>query len=111
MTFETLACNHMLRLHARFERQRRRRPMSNASPKGFALVTGASTGIGAIYADRLARRGYDLILVARNKDRLDALAGRLRHKPARKVPAPQAALPDKAGVPRVEAALRDDPSI
>ena len=42
------------------------------------LITGASTGIGAVYADRFARRGHDLVLVARDRVRLEALAERLR---------------------------------
>ena len=41
------------------------------------MITGASSGIGAIYADRLARRGYNLILVARNRERLEGVAARL----------------------------------
>jgi NAD(P)-dependent dehydrogenase (short-subunit alcohol dehydrogenase family) len=53
--------------------------------KGTPLVTGASTGIGAVYADRLARRGYDLVLVAKDQARMEALAARLRAETGRSV--------------------------
>ena len=43
--------------------------MANTQNRGTALITGSSTGIGAVYADRLARRGYDLIIVARNQEK------------------------------------------
>jgi short-subunit dehydrogenase len=45
--------------------------------KDTAVITGASSGIGAIYADRLARCGQDVSLVARNRERPDAVATRL----------------------------------
>ena len=72
----------------------------SASPKGAALVTGASTGIGAIYADRLARRGYDLILVARNKARLDEVAGQIADATGRVVKTVAADLNDRADLKR-----------
>jgi short-subunit dehydrogenase len=78
---------------------------------GTALITGASSGIGAVYADRLAKRGYDLILVARNGERLKALSTRLTAETGQSVKALPADLGDKAALATVEAVLRDDPSI
>ena len=75
--------------------------MSNSS-KGTALITGASTGIGAVYADRLAKRGYDLILVARNQARLEALSARLKSETGRSVTSLPADLNDKADLAKVE---------
>jgi len=85
--------------------------MSNPSPKGVALITGASTGIGAVYADRLAKRGYDLILVARNADRLNAEAERLRTEAGVQVTTLPADLNNHTDLARVEAVLRNDPNI
>jgi short-subunit dehydrogenase len=82
-----------------------------SNPKGTALITGASTGIGAIYADRLAKRGYDLILVARNADRLKALATRLTTETGRNIRTEVADLGEKADLRRIEALLRSDAGI
>src|SRR5262245_35225773 len=79
--------------------------------KGAALITGASAGIGAIYAERLAQRGYDLILVARNTTRLDGLAQRLRSSTGRFVDTVAADLSDKADLAKVEAILRANADI
>ena len=85
--------------------------MSSPSSKGVAVITGASTGIGAIYADRLAKRGYDLVLVARNKQRLQAAAGRLHADTGVKVTPLMADLNKHADLAKVEAVLRDDPNV
>lgn len=81
------------------------------TPKGTALITGASTGLGAVYADRLAKRGYDLILVARDADRMAALAERLQRETGRTVDVLRADLTDAGDVARVEARFAADPAI
>jgi uncharacterized protein len=85
--------------------------MTSTQTKGIALITGASTGIGAIYADRLAKRGHDLILVARNKDRLASLARRIANETGRKVETVEADLTDGADLGRVEDILRTNAGI
>ena len=83
----------------------------STTTKGTALITGASAGIGAIYADRLAKRGYDLILVARDKTRLAGQAQRLRNSTGRSVDTVAADLNAKPDLARVEAILRTNPDI
>jgi hypothetical protein len=85
--------------------------MTTQDYKGRALITGASTGIGAVYADRLARRGYDLILVARDVARLETEARRLVRETGRKVEVVIADLTAKADLQRIEERLRSDGSI
>src|SRR3954466_12592798 len=85
--------------------------MTASGSKGTALITGASSGIGAVYADRLARRGYDLILVARNRERLDDLAKQLAGETGRRVDVIAADLNEKADLKRVETRLRTDAGI
>ena len=58
--------------------------MTTPSNRGTALITGASTGIGSVYAHRLAQRGYDVILVARDQQRLSSLANDITAKTGRK---------------------------
>ncbi|MDF0729129.1 SDR family oxidoreductase [Pseudomonas entomophila] len=72
------------------------------------LVTGASTGIGATYAERFAQRGHDLVLVARDQARLQALAAGLRERCAVQVEVLVADLTEEAALVRVEARLRED---
>ena len=81
------------------------------SSKGTALITGASSGIGATYADRLATRGYDLLLVARDQDRLETLATQLRDKTGVAVEVLRADLTDSADVTKLAQRLRSDSSI
>ncbi|MGX9442642.1 SDR family NAD(P)-dependent oxidoreductase [Nitrobacteraceae bacterium UC4446_H13] len=73
---------------------------------GTAVVTGASSGLGAVYADQLAKRGFDLILVARNRNRLDALAQRLINETGRSVKVIAADLTDRSGLADMEEILR-----
>jgi short-subunit dehydrogenase len=85
--------------------------MNSVQSQGTALVTGASSGIGAIYAERLAARGFDLLLVARDQERLETAASKLRAEHGVQVEVLKADLTQKDEVLKLEQRLRSDSSI
>lgn len=85
--------------------------MNPAKSQGTALVTGASSGIGAVYAQRLASRGFNLLLVARDQQRLDEAASKLHAEHGIQVEVLKADLTQKDDVLKLEQRLRTDSSI
>lgn len=79
--------------------------------KGTAVITGASTGIGAVYASRLARMGYDLTIIARNHNRLNQMASHITADTARNVEVLATDLGDAQQLAALEKKLRADDSI
>jgi len=84
---------------------------TSTSTRKIAVVTGASSGIGAVYADRLAQRGYDLVLVARRADRLQALAAKIEQTHGVKAQPLVADLATEAGQASVEQLLSSNPAV
>jgi short-subunit dehydrogenase len=85
--------------------------MNESKEMGTAVVTGASSGLGEVFAERLAKRGYNLKLVARRKERLDALAEKLQNKYGIKVTNLVADLGSETDLEKVAEDLRTDNSI
>lgn len=81
------------------------------SSKDTVLITGASTGIGAVYADRFAGRGHNLVLVARDFQKLEALANRLWDKYSVNVAIEVADLTLRSDLERVEQLIAHDTHI
>src|SRR5476649_2597690 len=79
--------------------------------KGIAVVTGASSGMGAVYADRLAKRGFGLILVARRGDRLEVLANKLNAQHGTEVQTVVADLSNAEDLARVERLITSNAQI
>lgn len=84
---------------------------ANSSKLGTAIVTGASSGIGKVYADRLAARGYDLVLVARRADRLREIADDLQGRFSIRAEVLVADLSQPAGLSAAAEKITSDQSI
>lgn len=84
---------------------------TDSNDKSAVLITGASSGIGAVYAARFAQRGHDLVLVARDKSRLEQLAERLRRETSVRVDVLQADLTKPSELGSVEQRLQSDDRI
>ena len=85
--------------------------MSSANSKGTVVITGASGGIGAVYADRFAKRGYDLFLIARDGKRLGEVANKASEQYGVSVETLIADLTDKAALLKLEAHLQADKNV
>ena len=83
----------------------------NPSPLGTAVVTGASSGLGKVYADRLAARGYDLLLIARRGDRLQTIAADLETRFPISVDVLVTDLADPSGLAKAMQKISGDQSI
>lgn len=85
--------------------------ISSASGRPRALITGASSGIGTAFAERLAREGHDVTLVARRRDRLEELAERLRRDAGARADVMSADLTDPEAFAKVEARVTADEAL
>ena len=83
----------------------------SGGPRRLALVTGASSGIGRAFAERLARDAWDLLLVARRRERLDELAARLSDTHGRRVDVLPADLTRSEGLAPVEERIAKEPTL
>jgi len=85
--------------------------MTSTTTKDTVLITGASTGIGAVYAERFAKRGHNLVLVARDFQRLENLANRLWEAHGVNVAIEVADLTNRSELERIEHLFAADPHI